>query len=187
MLWVLSEAILMSTHNICFYGEISKIIPKLSPNTLLICSSVFIKIYKLNMSHVMRKPVLAIWEQQRRRSACAFTQPDQHLCCSLLRWYNTYTCQIQNLKTVAGLCSWAGQFESYLVGNPEDRFSHDVAHIFTYSLVADYPTNWRARSTTTLTWRPTCCYRLTCPGCSCRLNYSRIQKKSSARYCTCWC
>ena len=27
----------MNTHNICFYGEISKIIPYLSPNTLLIC------------------------------------------------------------------------------------------------------------------------------------------------------
>ena len=35
----LGEAILMSTHYICFYGEISKIIPKLSPNTLLICST----------------------------------------------------------------------------------------------------------------------------------------------------
>ena len=31
---------LMSTHDICFYGEISKIIPKLSPNTLFICSTV---------------------------------------------------------------------------------------------------------------------------------------------------
>ena len=29
----------MSTHNICFYGEISKIIPKLSSNTLLIFST----------------------------------------------------------------------------------------------------------------------------------------------------
>ena len=29
----------MSTHNICFYGEIMKIIPKLSSNTLLICST----------------------------------------------------------------------------------------------------------------------------------------------------
>ena len=27
----------MSTHNICFYGEIWKIILKLSPDTLLIC------------------------------------------------------------------------------------------------------------------------------------------------------
>ena len=36
MLWVLIRsalARLMSTHNICFYGEIRKIIPELSPNT----------------------------------------------------------------------------------------------------------------------------------------------------------
>ena len=38
----------------------------------------------LHMSHVMRKPVLAICEQQRCRSACASAQSDQHLCCSLL-------------------------------------------------------------------------------------------------------
>ena len=30
---------LMSAHNICFYGEISKIIPYLSPNTTTICST----------------------------------------------------------------------------------------------------------------------------------------------------
>ena len=30
----------MSTHNIRFYGEITKIIPKLSSNSLLICSTV---------------------------------------------------------------------------------------------------------------------------------------------------
>ena len=33
-----AEVILMSTHNLCFYGEISKIIPELSSNTHLICS-----------------------------------------------------------------------------------------------------------------------------------------------------
>ena len=36
-----------------------------------------------DMSHVMRKPVYAICEQQRRRSACASVQSDQRLCCSL--------------------------------------------------------------------------------------------------------
>ena len=40
------------------------------------------------------------------------------------------TCYSWNFKTLASLCSWAGWFESYLVGNPEDRFSHDVAHVF---------------------------------------------------------
>ena len=33
----LDEAILMSTHNICFYGELTKINLQLSSNTLLIC------------------------------------------------------------------------------------------------------------------------------------------------------
>ena len=33
-------AILMSTHNVCFCEEISRIIPQLSPSALLICSSV---------------------------------------------------------------------------------------------------------------------------------------------------
>ena len=32
------------------------------------------------MSHVVRKPVFAICEQQRRRLACASAQSDQHLC-----------------------------------------------------------------------------------------------------------
>ena len=30
---------------------------------------------------------------------------------------------------LASICSWAGRFESYLVENPEDRFSPDVAHL----------------------------------------------------------
>ena len=38
-----------------------------------------------DMGHVMRKPVYAKCEQQRRRSACASVQSDQHLCCLLLR------------------------------------------------------------------------------------------------------
>ena len=36
-----------------------------------------------NMSHVVRKPVFAICEQQRRRPACASAQSYQRLCCSL--------------------------------------------------------------------------------------------------------
>ena len=84
---------------------------------------------RLYMSHIMRKPVYAICEQQRRRSACTSTQSDHHLCCSLPGLYNTSTCYSQNFKTLASLISWAGWFESYLVTTPEDRFSRDVAHI----------------------------------------------------------
>ena len=87
------------------------------------------------MSHVMRKPVYAICEQQRRRSACASAQSDQRLCYSLPRWYNTFSFYIQNFKPLASLCSWAGRFESYLVANPEDRFSHDVARMTSWPLL----------------------------------------------------
>ena len=62
------------------------------------------------LSHVMRKPVYAICEQQRCRSACTSAQSDQRLC------------------------GRAGWFESYLVENSEDRFSLDKAHIVTGSL-----------------------------------------------------
>ena len=31
--------------------------------------------------------------------------------------------------SLACLCSRAGQFESYLVANPEDRFSRDVVYL----------------------------------------------------------
>ena len=58
------------------------------------------KIHDLEMSHVMRKPVYAICEQQRQRSACA---DDQHLCCSLHGWNNTSTCYSRNFKTLASL------------------------------------------------------------------------------------
>ena len=41
---------------------------------------------------------------------------------------------MQNLKPLASLHSWAGQFESYLVGNPEDRFSRDEAQLYSYQI-----------------------------------------------------
>ena len=86
------------------------------------------------ISHVMRKPVYAICEQQRRRSACTFAQCDQRLCCSLPRSYTASSFYVRNFKTLASFWSWAGQFESYLVANPEDRFSRDMAHIRKKSL-----------------------------------------------------
>ena len=78
----------------------------------------------------MRKPVYAICEQQRRRSACTSALSDQHLCCSLSRQYNTSTCYIRNFKILASFCGCAGQFEPTLVAHPEDRFSRDKAHLF---------------------------------------------------------
>ena len=53
------------------------------------------------MSHVMRKAVYVICEQQRRRSACASAQSDQRLCCSLPGYYNTSICYSRNFKLVS--------------------------------------------------------------------------------------
>ena len=78
----------------------------------------------------MRKLAFAICEHQTKRSACASAQSDQGFCYPLLRQDNTSSFYIQNFKPLASFCCCAGQFESYLVGNPEDRFSRDEAHIF---------------------------------------------------------
>ena len=59
----------------------------------------------------------AICKQQRRRSACASLQSAQRLCCSLPRQNDTSSLYIQNFKILAGLCSWAGQFVSCVVGD----------------------------------------------------------------------
>ena len=77
----------------------------------------------------MRKPVYAICEQQRHRSACTSAQSDQHLCCLLPSYYNTSTFYIQNYEPLVSFCSGAGSFVSYLVENPENRFSCDEAQI----------------------------------------------------------
>ena len=53
-----------------------------------------------------------ICEQQRCRSACAFAQSDQYLCCSLPIWYYTYTCYIQNVAQSVQyiwVASWQNQ------------------------------------------------------------------------------
>ena len=79
------------------------------------------------MSNVMRKPVFAICEQQKCRSACTSAQSDQRICYSLLRQYNICSFYMQNLKPLACLYNSASQFEPYLVANLEDRFSRNVA------------------------------------------------------------
>ena len=77
----------------------------------------------------MRKPVYAICEQQRPRSTCASAQSYQHFCCSLPRSYNISSFYIRNVKPLANFSGCAGRFESYLVKNHEDRFSHDEAQM----------------------------------------------------------
>ena len=69
------------------------------------------------------------YANNRRRSAYAFAQSIQRLCCSLPRQYNTSCFYIRNFKPLPNFCGCAGRLESTLVENPEDRFSCDEARI----------------------------------------------------------
>ena len=115
----------MCTHSIRFYGELHKII---------------LYMWAWSSENVS----CAICEQQRCRTACTSAQSDQHLCCSLLRKYDTYTCSIQSFKILISFCSWAGWFESYPVENPRRQVFawcgscnyHEISHDMTK------PTKW---------------------------------------------
>ena len=65
----------------------------------------------------------------------ASAQSDQCLCCSLPRQNDTSSLYIRNFKILAGLCSWAGRFVSFLVGDSQRHifswrgpFSHWYCH-----------------------------------------------------------
>ena len=83
------------------------------------------------MSPVMRKPVLPYVNNKG-------TEQPQHPR-SLIRGFVVcfldsmilLSFYIKNFKALASLCCLADPLESKLVANPEDRFSHDEAHILT--------------------------------------------------------
>ena len=75
----------MSTHNIGFYEDLTKIIFELSSNTQLISSAEVAKITKAlsamaDMSRVMRKPTFCICENKDADQLRGNREADQHLC-----------------------------------------------------------------------------------------------------------
>ena len=56
---------------------------KTEPPLIMAIWSIYKSLYFCSVSLIMRKPVFAPCEQQRRRSACASAQSDQRLCCRL--------------------------------------------------------------------------------------------------------
>ena len=70
----------MSTHNIGFYEEISKIIPYLSSNTHHISSSAYSHALLLVISLVMRKPAFCICEKKDADQLRGNREADQRLC-----------------------------------------------------------------------------------------------------------
>ena len=60
-------------------------------------------------------------------------QSNQHLCCSLLdSIISLVSISVLYFKPLAIFYGCAGQFVSYLVANPEDRFSRDEAQILVH-------------------------------------------------------
>ena len=87
------------------------------------------------MSHVVRKPFFCICENKDADQLRGNSEADQRLC---LRYkYSTIPLlpSLQNFKPLAILCGCTAQFMSDLVGNPEDRFSHNEAHIMWFLAV----------------------------------------------------
>ena len=82
-----------------------------------------------------------VCKQHRRRPACASAQSDQRLCYSLSGKYHMWTCSRWNFNFLTSPCNWADWFETRFVGNPEDRFCRDEAHIMSNLWEAWYHEN----------------------------------------------
>ena len=96
----------------------------------------------------MRKPVYAICEKQRCRSACALRCL---IIAFVVRSLHSIVPELAKSKIsrLASLCSYADRFMSYLVQTPEDRFSRDVAHM---SRLMTKPTKWHVRPAMASAW-----------------------------------
>ena len=72
----------------------------------------------------MRKPAFCISENKGADQLCGNRAAHQRLC---LRYIDTTITLLPKLEV--SFCGGTAQPVSDLVGNPEDRFSHDVAQI----------------------------------------------------------
>ena len=82
------------------------------------------------MSLIMRKPFFCICENKDADQLRGHREADQRLC---FRYTDStiplLPIKIWNFKPPAIFCGCTAWFMSDLVGNPEDRFSHNEAHI----------------------------------------------------------
>ena len=78
----------------------------------------------------MRKPAFCICENKDADQLRGNREADQRLC---FRYTDSTTPLLPkseiSIKPLAILCGCTARFVSYLVGNPEDRFSHNEAHM----------------------------------------------------------
>ena len=79
------------------------------------------------LSCVIRKPAFCICENKDADQLRGNCEADQHLCFRYIESTIPLLPIIRNFKPLAILFGCTAQFVSDLVGNPEDRFSHNVA------------------------------------------------------------
>ena len=84
---------------------------------------------KHHMSHVMRKPDFCICENKGADQLCGNRTTDQRLCFRYTDSTITLLSKFEFFKPLAIFCGSTARFVWDLVGNPEDRFSHNEAHI----------------------------------------------------------
>ena len=70
-----------------------------------------------------------VCEQQRLTSLRQCAVWSETLLFAFLESTIIKACNKRNFNFLASPCSWAGWFESHLVGNPEDRFCQDKAQL----------------------------------------------------------
>ena len=66
----------MSTHNICFHGEILKMIPKLSPNTFIICPTL-VQAYRHDFE-ILVIPEYSIYDEVGEHFFVEYTVQHRH-------------------------------------------------------------------------------------------------------------
>ena len=94
------------------------------------------KLTRCHMSLDVRNQAFCISENKKADSLRSNCAADQRLCFRY-RYYNPPTSLIQFFKPLAIFCCCTARFVSDLVGNPEDRFSHNQAHIYSKYVVYD--------------------------------------------------
>ena len=133
---LLVEAILMSTHNIGFYGELANIIFQLSSNTHLIYSSgiLFLRSIISNFCHRIFEPrrektgFFAYVKTKTQISISAFVFATR-IVQSLFFLNRKFQASSHLLWLYSQVCVGPGQTP------PENRFSHNEAHLFALMLL----------------------------------------------------
>ena len=78
----------------------------------------------------MRKPAFCICENKDADQLRGYREADQHLCFCYTDSIIPLLSKSEFFKPLAIFCGCTARFVSYQVRNPEDRFSHNEAHLF---------------------------------------------------------